>query len=64
MKTLVLAIVISIFIGIEVSSKPNSLNEAVGILNSIEESNGSVEDIVQGKGEMKTVGTSIKRTWL
>ena len=64
MKTLVLAIVISTFIGIEVSSKPNSLNEAMGILNSIEESNGSVEDIVQGKGEMKTVGTSIKRTWL
>ena len=50
MKTLVLAIVISTFIGIEVSSKPNSLNEAVGILNSIEESNGSVEDIFQGKG--------------
>ena len=64
MKTLVLAIVISTFIGIEVSSKPNSLNEAMGILNSIEESNGSVEDIVQGKGEMKTVATSIKRTWL
>jgi len=42
MQTLVLAVVITTFMGIGVYSKPNPLNEAVGIHNTMEDSNGSL----------------------
>ena len=56
MKTLVLPVVITAFMGIEVSSKPNPLNEAVGISYAVDESNGSLdlEGNFQGKGDRKS----------
>ena len=50
----VLAVVITTFMGIGVYSKPNPLNEAVGIHNTMEDSNGSLgRGKSQGKRQRK-----------
>ena len=50
----VLVVVITTFMGIGVSSQPSHLNEAAGIHNTIEESNGSLgRGNSQGKRESK-----------